>query len=203
MANLSFFYGEMGCGKTAKLIEDVKKAKKNGKKTIVSKPKLDTKNGKNLLSRNGKTCEVDYLIDRGDDLFTIFGDMMPADELFIDEAQFLDSKQIDQLLLIATKYNIPVNTYGLRLNFYLGDENFAGATRLLQIAHQLVCLESMCDICHKEQAIFSCVFVNGKLQTSGPSILISDGTKVVDAHAMCAKCYHKFLADKDQLRIAF
>ncbi len=197
MAKLVFFYGEMGCGKTMKLIEDAERTISEGKRVCVIKPSVDTKNGQNLLSRNGKSCAVDFLIDRDMDLFQFFraNSSYAGEKIFIDEAQFLTKEQIDQLLMVATMLNIPVNTYGLRLNFYLGDENFAGATRLLQVAHQLVCLESACDFCHEEQAIFSCVFVDGKIQTSGPSILISDGTREVDAHALCAKCYYKFISE--------
>jgi thymidine kinase len=184
----------MGCGKTAKLINDIKSFSSNDKKAIVIKPKLDTKNGNKLLSRDGRFYTVDYLISRNGNLLDLIDLKPEVRGIFIDEAQFFTKKQVNQMLKIATIYDIPVNAYGLRLNFYLEDKNFAGATRLLQVAHKLVCIESKCDFCKSEQAIFSCLFINGKLQTSGPSILISDGTRVVDAHALCAKCYYKFLA---------
>ena len=194
MAKLTFFYGEMGSGKTARLIKDAKEAIAEGKKIIVMKPSVDTKNGRNLLSREGESYPVDFLVGRGDDLYDLLGSALLVEVIFVDEAQFLAKEQIDQLLRFATFFDVPVNAYGLRLNFYLEDENFAGATRLLQIAHRLVCLESYCDFCKKEQAIFSCVFVNGEIQISGPSILISDGTREVDAHAICVKCYYKSIS---------
>ena len=198
MAQLTFFYGEMGCGKTAKLIEAVEDLALKNKRTIVIKPIVDTKNGHNLISRNGKTCAVDYLVNKSDNLIKKLSPRLPVECIFVDEAQFLQKKQIDQLLEIATSYDVPVNAYGLRLNFYLDEENFSGATRLLQISHRLICINSSCDFCKKEQAIFSCVFMDGKIQISGPSILISDGAKEVDAHAICAKCYYKFVSKRNK-----
>lgn len=187
MAILTFTYGEMSSGKTAALLEEL--GSYNREDAIVIKPAVDTKNGNKLLSRNGKMCDVDFLATKEDDLFEVVRSFEDKKVLFVDEAQFLTKNQANQLLAIATTLNIDVKAYGLRLNFYLGDENFYGATRLLQISHRLVCLESKCDFCKTEQAIFSCLFVDGKLQLVGPSIWISDGTKEVDAHAICSKCY--------------
>ncbi len=195
MARLTFFYGEMGCGKTAKLIDGIENFSRSGKKAVVLKPKLETKNGNKLLSRDGRSCIVDYLIGRKYNLLNLIDLSSGVGGIFIDEVQFFTKKQVDQMLEIATIYDIPVNAYGLRLNFYLGDKNFAGATRLLQIAHRLACIESKCDFCKDEQAVFSCVFVDGELQISGLSVLISDGTKIVDSHALCAKCYYKFISE--------
>ncbi len=201
MAKLTFFYGEMGCGKTAKLIDDVESTKANGMGAIiVAKPAVDTKNGSRLLSRNGRSIDVDFLIDKDMDLFETLRKLeRPGGFVFVDEAQFITATQVDQMLKAVIELNMTINCYGLRLNFYLGDENFAGATRLLQIAHKLVLIESTCDFCDR-QAVFSCVFLDGKIQTSGSSILISDGTKVVDAHAICPKCYYDFIRSLSEYR---
>lgn len=191
MAKLSFFYGEMGSGKTLKLIRDTRRF--SPKTIVIMKPIADTKNGKKLLSRNGEECLTNHLVSREDDLFELIKNEYPkVKHVFVDEAQFLSSEQIDQLLKIATLLNIEVRAYGLRLSFKLNDENFAGATRLLQISHSLHCLKSNCDFCHKNQAIFSCLFdKDGKVVKNPPTILISDGKKEVNAHAICADCYYK------------
>ena len=197
MAKLKFYYGEMGSGKTASLIELAKHYENacagSTARVIVMKPAIDTKNGDKLLSRNGDTRAADFLITESDDLFEVITRRFKFDAyaVFIDEAQFLTRVQIDQLLMVTAKLNIEVVAFGLRLNFNLGDENFAGATRLLQVAHELHCIESKCDICGQNQAIFSCLFENGKLAKNCQTILISDGEKELDTKAICSKCYFK------------
>lgn len=197
MARLFFHYGEMGSGKTAQLIHDaeiLEDSFEDFKAAIVMKPMIDTKNGSKLLSRNGGEREVDYIISNRDNLYKIMLSSFDyAAALFIDEAQFLTKSQAEQLLAIATNLDIEVHAYGLRLNFNLGDENFAGATRLLQIAHELIRIDSQCDLCGKNQAIFSCLFEKEKIVKKAPTILISDGEKEVNAHAICAECYYQFL----------
>lgn len=189
----------MGSGKTANLVDEVLKSRKSrdskggqSKKIVVMKPNIDTKNNNKLLSRNGKECEVDHLVSKDDDLFELVSrDYPDATMLYIDEAQFLSKDQIDQLLKIATLRDVDVRAYGLRLNFNIGDENFAGATRLLQVAHEIIILESKCDICGKNQAIFSVLFVGDKVAKDSPTILISDGSREVNARAVCPKCYYR------------
>ena len=198
MPKLTFICGEMGSGKTACLINEVIGSKngstKEGQsnKIVVMKPDIDTKNDNKLLSRNGKECEVDYLISKTDDLFELVSkNYSDTTMLYVDEAQFLSREQADQLLRIATLLGIEVKAYGLRLNFNIGDENFAGATRLLQVAHEIIILKSKCDICGKDQAIFSVLFVGNKVAKDSPTILISDGRHEVNAKSVCPKCYFK------------
>lgn len=195
MAKLKFCYGEMGSGKTTDLILSARAlvdSLGDVSKVIVMKPKIDTKNGSKLLARGGEECDVNFLISKDDDLFEVvssnFGD---AVAVFVDEAQFLTSMQIDQLLKVVAMLDMDVTAYGLRLNFNLGDENFAGATRLLQVAHEAKCLESKCEICGEGQAIFSCLFDGDRVAKECPTILISDGKHEVNAKSICVKCYYK------------
>ena len=193
MAKLTFICGEMGSGKTTHLMNDVESLGAAAK-AVIMKPKVDTKNGSKLLSRGGKEYDVNHLITASDDLFELIsGKYADAAAIFIDEAQFLTSEQIDQVLKATALLDIDVFAYGLRLNFNIGDENFAGATRLLQVAHEIVIIDSKCDICGKNQAIFSVLFKGDKVIANAPTILISDGTQEVNAKAVCAKCYYNSL----------
>lgn len=197
MGKLHFYCGEMGSGKTARLITDAARAEveaEDSTEITIMKPKLDTKNGSKLLSRNGSECKVDHLIAKEDDIFSLVSqEFQHTRKLFVDEAQFLSAEQIDQMLELTALRDIDVSAYGLRLNFNLGDENFEGATRLLQIAHDIVILNSRCDICGKRQAIFSCLFKGDKVLKNAPTILISDGQHEVNAKAVCADCYYHSL----------
>jgi thymidine kinase len=109
--------------------------------------------------------------------------------VLVDEAQFLTPKQADQLMQVVVQLNIPVMCYGLRLNFRLTDGGFEGATRLLQIAHKVEELKTICDCGRK--ATLNTRWLNGKLVTDGPDVLI-DGTSKIEYRALCANCYFKY-----------
>ena len=92
---------------------------------------------------------------------------------------------------ITTDLNIPVMAYGLRLNFRMEDGGFEGATRLLQIAHDIEEIKTICECGCK--ATLNCRFLDGKLVNTGPDILIDDGKTEIRYQALCPKCYFKHL----------
>ena len=96
-------------------------------------------------------------------------------------------------MLVTIKLNIPVMCYGLRLNFRREDGGFEGATRLLQIAHDIEEIKTICECGHK--ATYNARFLNGKLVADGPDVLI-DGTSDVEYRALCPACYEKYLEEK-------
>ena len=91
---------------------------------------------------------------------------------------------------ITIDLNIPVMCYGLRLNFRQEDGGFEGATRLLQIAHEIEEIKTICE-CGKKATIHA-RFLNGKLVTDGPDILIDDGKTKIEYRALCPACYQKY-----------
>src|SRR5690606_14315634 len=62
--------------------------------------------------------------------------------LLIDEAQFLTPAQVDDLLRIVVLDGIPVLAYGIRTDFRT--EAFPGSRRLLDLAHSLEELKTIC-----------------------------------------------------------
>ena len=111
--------------------------------------------------------------------------------VLVDEAQFLTKAQVDELMLIVNKLDIPVMAYGLRLNFRLTDGGFEGATRLLQIAHNIEEIKTICECGRK--ATCNARFLNGKFKTDGPDVLIDDGKSKIEYRAICPACYQKYL----------
>ena len=192
MAKLYFRYGAMGCGKTMQLLQVAFNYEERGHKVCVIKPATDTKNGTKLLTRIGPERETDICFSRNTDLFhEISENYSDVHCVLVDEAQFLTPAQADQLMLVTIKLNIPVITYGLRLNFRQEDGGFEGSTRLLQIAHDIEEIKTICECGHK--ATRNTRFLNGKLVTDGPDILIDDGTIDIEYRALCPACYEKYL----------
>ena len=180
----------MGCGKTAQLLQVAFNYEDRGRKVCVIKPATDTKNGDKLLSRIGLERNTDFCFSRRANLFNrIKKEYSDVDCVLVDEAQFLTPAQADQLLRVAVKLNITVICYGLRLNFRMEDGGFEGATRLLQIAHRLEELKTICDCGRK--ATLNTRWLDGKLVTDGPDVLI-DGTSKIEYRSLCANCYFKY-----------
>ncbi len=192
MAKLYFRYGAMGCGKTMQLLQAAFNYEERGHKVCVIKPKTDTKNGTKLLTRIGPERETDFCFDRDGDLFKeISKKYKDVQCILIDEAQFLTKEQADQLMMVVIKLNIPVIAYGLRLNFQMEDHGFEGATRLLQIAHTIEEIKTICE-CGKK-ATCNSRFLDDKFVYDGPDILI-DGTTKIEYRALCPACYEKYRA---------
>ena len=166
-----------------------------GHKVCVKKKKTDTKNGTKLLTRIGPERETDLCFDRKIDLFKIISEKFnDVHCILVDEAQFLTPKQADELQLVAIKLNIPVITYGLRLNFRQQDGGFEGSTRRLHIAHDIEEIKTICE-CDKK-ATRNTRFLDDKLVIDGPDILIDDGKTKIEYRALCPACYIKYLEKK-------
>ena len=195
MAKLYFRYGAMGCGKTMQLLQVAFNYEERGHKVCVIKPATDTKNGTKLLTRIGPERETNFCFDKKTDLFKKISEgYSDVQCVLVDEAQFLTKKQVDQLMMVTIKLNIPVMAYGLRLNFRREDGGFEGATRLLQIAHDIEELKTICE-CGKK-ATYNARFLNGKLVADGPDVLIDDGTIDIEYRAICPACYERYLEEQ-------
>lgn len=195
MAKLYFRYGAMGCGKTMQLLQVAFNYEERGHKVCVIKPSTDTKHGTKLYTRIGPERETDFCFDRRTNLYQkIAKNYQNVACVLVDEAQFLTTKQVDQLMNVTIDFDIPVMAYGLRLNFRLEDGGFEGATRLLQIAHEIEELKTICE-CGKK-ATYNARFLNGKLVTTGPDILIDDGKTKIEYRALCPACFKKYLEEK-------
>ena len=192
MAKLYFRYGAMGCGKTAQLLQVAFNYKEKGMNVCVMKPKIDTKAGDKLQTRIGIERDIDYLIDNYDNIYDIVKTKFRNSNcILIDEAQFLSKEQVDNLMEIVVKLNIPVMCYGLRTDFLTN--GFTGSIRLLEIAHSIEELKTIC-ICGRK-AIYNARYKNGKIVTSGSSIVI-DNDASIKYVSLCPHCYYDEISTK-------
>ena len=187
MAKLYFRYGAMNSGKSTQLLQTAHNYDERGMKPIIVKPAVDTKAQTRISSRIGVEREVDLLIGKKDDFFQIVMDnYADSDCILVDEAQFLTREQADQCMKIAIGLDIPVICYGLRTDFLTN--GFPGATRLLEIAHSIEEMKTVCK-CGKK-AIFNARFVDGTFTIDGGQVAI-DGEQNITYESMCAKCYEE------------
>ena len=189
MAKLYFRYGAMNSGKTAILLQTAYNYEERGMKVLIIKPGIDTKGADFLVSRIGLQRKVDYIILEDEDIYKKLMNKLDGFScILVDEAQFLSKKQVDSLMKIVVDFDLPIICYGLRTDFRT--EGFEGATRLLEIAHSIDEMKTICKCGRK--AIFNTRKVNGKFTFSGEKVAIDEQNEVT-YESLCPKCYYEKL----------
>lgn len=188
MAKLHFKYATMNSGKTIDLIRTAYNYEENNAKVLILKPKIDTKGDNKITSRVGLERKVDFLIDKDSSIIDVLtGNLEDVRCILVDESQFLNRNQIDDLNIISKAKNIPVLCYGLRVNFK--NELFEGSKRLMEVADELEPLYTLCGC--TEIARFVGRKVNNEFTTSGDEVVIDGSTDNVEYVPLCGKCYLK------------
>ncbi len=209
MAKLYFRYGAMNSGKSTALLQAAYNYEERGQHVLLAKPEIDTKGADRISSRLGVDRLVDFLIGPGDDVQALLAvhrervralaeneALIPASSatgsrpdvacLLIDEAQFLTPGQVDDLLRIVVDDRIPVLAYGIRTDFQT--RAFPGSARLLELAHSLEELKTICRCGRK--ALFNARLVEGRFVFDGDQVAIDELTADrVTYESMCAECY--------------
>ena len=189
MAKLYFRYGAMNSGKTALLLQAAYNYEQRGMKTLVLKPSIDTKGGDYIVSRIGLERKIDHSIKKDEDIYGYLKNNISGIAcIFVDEVQFLSKNQVEDLLQIVVDFDIPIICYGLRTDFKT--EGFEGSTRLLEIAHSIEELKTICECGRK--AIFNCRKVNGCFTFSGSQVAIDEGG-IVTYDSLCPRGYYEKL----------
>ena len=184
MSKLYFRYGAMGCGKSAVLLQVIYNYEEKGLKALLVKPKVDTKGGDTVESRIGLSRKVDYLIGDKDNISDIL-DINDVSAIIVDEAQFLNPIQVDQLYEITKCENIPVICYGLRCDFKM--KGFPASSRLLEIADSIEEIKTICKCGLK--ATQNLRKLNNKPIFDGEKYLIDGSNDKITYESVCGKCY--------------
>ncbi|MBB4736399.1 thymidine kinase [Micrococcus cohnii] len=204
MAKLYFRYGAMNSGKSTGLLQAAFNYEERGQRVLLAKPELDTKGERQILSRLGVSREVDFLVPAGADVVALFRRHASGDDpdalvghvdapsvacLLVDEAQFLEPEQVDGLLRIAVEEGVPVLAYGIRTDFRT--RSFPGSARLLELAHTLEELKTICR-CGRKAVFNTRKVVDPVTRTErfvfdGDQVAI-DGVEVT-YESLCAACY--------------
>jgi thymidine kinase len=166
VAKLYFRYGTMDSAKSMNLLAVAHNYRKQGKKVLLVKPRLDTRFGAaKISSRCGLEAEADLMVD--EDTTLDARDFTGLDCVLVDEAQFLSPGVIEDLRRITVDPGVPVICYGLRTDFQT--KLFPGAQRLMELADRIEEVKVTCQYCAKK-AICNLRFVNGTPTVVGPQI---------------------------------
>ena len=182
----------MNSGKSTALLQAAFNYEERGQQVLVAKPVIDTKGDTAIISRLGFQRRVDFTVAPDEDIYEKFGAErarvlestgLPVSCLLVDEAQFFTEGQVDDLLRIAILEGVPVLAYGIRTDFQT--VAFPGSRRLLEIAHSLEELKTICRCGRK--AIFNARKIGDRYVFDGDQVAI-DGVDVT-YESLCGTCY--------------
>lgn len=186
MAKLYFRYGAMGSSKTANALMVRYNYIEKGQKVILLKPSIENRDGYNIIkSRIGLSAEcelVEDLLEKIKQMEKSGGKWNEVDVIIIDEAQFLNTEQINELARIVDEYHISVICYGLRTDFT--SHLFEGAKRLMELADVIEEIPTICWCGKKAQ--FNARVKDGQIARNGEQIEMGGNESYV---SLCRKHY--------------
>jgi thymidine kinase len=182
----------MNSGKSTALLQAAFNYEERNQQVLLAKPQIDTKGDSLIVSRLGVKRAVDFTVAPGDDIYSAFtthrervlrSTGVDVSCFLVDEAQFLTEGQVDDLLRIAILEDVPVLAYGIRTDFQT--VAFPGSRRLLEIAHSLEELKTICRCGRK--AMFNARKIGERFVFDGDQVAIDQGD--VTYESLCGACY--------------
>ncbi len=181
MSKLYFRYGAMNSGKSTALLQAAFNYEERGREVLLAKPLIDTEGEATIVSRLGLARPSTSRSARtrtstwpssasGRRCSRSTG--KPVSCLLVDESQFLSEAQVDDLLRIAIIEDVPVLAYGIRTDFQT--IAFPGSRRLLEVAHSLEELKTICRCGRK--AVFNARKIDGRFVFDGEQVAIDTST---------------------------
>jgi thymidine kinase len=182
----------MNSGKSTALLQAAYNYEERGQQVLLAKPAIDSKGDAHIVSRLGVTRPADFTIGPDEPVTDAFmrerarviaATGADVSCLLVDEAQFLSEEQVDDLIRIAIEEDVPVLAYGIRTDFQT--VAFPGSRRLLEIAHSLEELKTICRCGRK--ALFNARTVDGRFVFDGDQVAIEQGEVLYES--LCGQCY--------------
>ncbi|GGS27842.1 MULTISPECIES: thymidine kinase [Actinokineospora] len=174
VGHLRFYYGPMDCGKSTLALQVDHNQSRQGRQglRLVSRDR----SGKPRISSRIGIARQAVELDAGTDLRALvrarWAEGGRVDYLIVDEAQFLEPAQVDQLAELADDAQIDVYCFGLATDFR--SRLFPGAARLVELADELrpvqVDVLCWCGL----PARFNARVVDGRIVRAGDTVLVAD-----------------------------
>ena len=180
MAKLYFYYSAMNAGKTTTLLQSAHNYHERGMRTLILTPRLDDRHGEGVVASRIGLKARGLIFERADDLQAMA--LWDVDKygalhcVLVDEAQFLDKRQVWQLTEIVDRMRVPVLAYGLRTDFR--GELFEGSQYLLAWADNLIEIKTICHTGRKATMVVR-VDEHGRAVTDGPQVEIGGNDRYV------------------------
>ncbi len=197
MAKLYFKYGAMGSSKTAQALITKYNYEENDLKVWLIKPSADCRDGADILrSRIGLEAKVD-IIPPQQNILELYEKTKvgSCNVVIVDECQFLEPRQVDELRSIVDEYNVPVICFGLRTDFQA--QLFEGSRRLFEVADTIQEIKTICD-CGAKATVNARIDHQGYIVTEGQQLLLGGNDSYI---AMCHKCWVRGIREHRKIKL--
>lgn len=194
MAKLFFNYSTMNAGKSTVLLQASHNYRENGMETYLLTAAIDGRAGcGRIASRIGIGAEAD-LFAAGEDLFAKCQARLDRGDvaaIFVDEAQFLEPRQVRQLARVVDDLNVPVLCYGLRVDFQ--GNLFPGSAALLAWSDEMREVRTICR-CGRKATMVVRQDDEGRVITQGDQVQIGGNETYV---SLCRRHWREAMGDPD------
>lgn len=182
MGKFNFYYSVVGARKSAELILTAHRNKMAGKSVAVFQPTINTRDGGEIKSRALKNGWDAILLSKDFDIYSYWERFKP-NLILIDEIQFIDKKQVMQLVKIIANSKTLVFGYGLMSNFK--GELFDTIAYMLPYVTKIVEIPTVCESCGDAKATMN-ILVDTSQNKDDSGIIIGNHFKGV-----CLGCFLK------------
>ncbi|SEK26090.1 thymidine kinase [Pacificibacter marinus] len=193
MAKLYFQYSTMNAGKSTLLLQAAHNYRERGMDTYLITAQFDNRAGEGRIASRIGIGEPADTFGKGEDLFAKIQARLaqsPISCIFIDEAQFLSKDQVWQLARAVDDLNVPVMTYGLRLDFQ--GNLFPGSASLLALADEMREVRTICH-CGKKATMVVRTSEDGTVLTTGAQVEIGGNERYV---SLCRRHWRQETGDQ-------
>lgn len=197
---LTFYYGSMAGGKTTRIFQMLYVLENNDQQVLVIKSAKDTKGNDEIINRQQEKRKVDILLHPNEKLLSEenIEKILVCNHIIVDEAQFLDPKQVEELWVINKKLNVGVTCFGLRSNFKA--DYFPGSARLFAMADEVKMIETNALCSCGSPAIFNARQIDGKFVMDGEEIEIDGKNKRITYQPLCGECFYNKVYCKNKIK---
>ena len=194
MAQLYFYYSAMNAGKSTSLLQSAHNYREQGMQVALYTAAIDDRYGKGVIRSRIGLQESALLFDEQTSFFKPLVAQHQATTLacvLVDEAQFLDRAQVDELARVVDELNIPVLCFGIRTDFQ--GELFPGSSRLLAIADKLAELKTVCT-CGRKATMTVRLDESGQVIAAGEQVEIGGNDRY---ESKCRRHYRELIGGGD------
>ncbi|GGB15933.1 thymidine kinase [Allosediminivita pacifica] len=193
MAKLHFHYSTMNAGKSTLLLQAAHNYNERGMETLLLTAAVDTRAGEGRIgSRIGLGRPAETFVPE-DDLFARLKAHLEAREIaciFVDEAQFLTTAQVWQLVRVVDDLGVPIMAYGLRVDFR--GELFPGSATLLALADEMREVRTICH-CGRKATMVIRQDETGRPVREGEQVQIGGNETYV---SLCRRHWREAMGDR-------
>ena len=184
---LYFRYGVMNSGKSLFLCSSAYNFKERGIKFLILKSTIDTRDASDYIKSRALKSQFKCIpVDPETNVFDLISEKgKDCRWILVDEAQFMQPEQIDQLADVVDKLQINVICYGLRTDFRT--ELFPGSKRLFEIADSFEELKSTCE-CGRRASVNARISNDGSVMTDGEQVQCGAEDLYL---TLCRNCYKR------------